>query len=344
MAEPDPGASAPQRPCSTDDIPSVTSSQCYINCLSAEILDSIFIILKEQGFKHITPCLAVSKQWHRHGQRLLWSSLALTELSYDRFIHAVVFGGSSYRALLNLTVTLQNAYEMRCRCTHRGDWGKQDRPCLNVDESCQCMSLAHVDIHWERAHAQGLARGKLEQILVSMKLAIASGLRSLSTLSVTLKNEPTDGEYCYCHESGIDAHYFAGVIMALPNTCTNLELDTGGSEIKHHGSFGGASSTAMSDSLCEALYAAIRQLKHLRLRMGTICPDFFYGPHNSLPLDLAPSACQTWAKLCGIGVPDFEELCSQSENIGMGTYFYGPTKDTWQWHEWNGLEETERRV
>ena len=327
-------------------------SQCYINSLPSELICKVFNLLKDVRVKYITPCLAVSKQWHIYGRAIMWSSLVLTELTYDSFAYSLAFGGSSYHGLLNLTVCLQVPFETRCLCVPRWEeqfgceWGELRHPWEfhPLDENTVCSFWGHVDIHFDRQQLQESLQRKLEQILVSMKNAIASGLRMLLTLSLTIRNEPPDGEYCYCHETVLGPKYFANIIKALPTACVDLELDTGGVDRQHsiprphdhaHNYY------TDHDQLCDALHTILPQLRNLRLRVAELCPDFFYGPHQTLPLHLEASACQTWASVCEVGV---HYGVSVSETLDLGANFNGPTGDLEDWQEWLGLPDSERRV
>ena len=321
-------------------IPPHQSNRCYIDTLPSELICKLFRILKDEGVNYITPCLAVSKSWHGYGQQIVWSSLALNELNYDAFVCSLAFGGSSYRGL--------NAFEMRCSCVK--NW-EAEFHCKMKDlhirwdfhrlvDDTLCSGWYHVDVHHDKEHLQETLRRKLQQILISMRHAIASGLRSLSTLSLTIKNEPTDGDYCYCHECILSPQYFANIVRALPTTCQSLELDTGGADKGH------IYTTSCKDpghsSLCEALHGVLPQLHHLRLRVAAICPDFFYGPHRSLPLKLEASACQLWAKICDLDSPSW--ISNVSEPLDLGPSFHGPTLDLWNWQEWGDLLESEKQV
>ena len=326
-------------------------SQCYIDSLPSELICKVFKILKDEGPEHITSCLAVSKQWHVYGQKIMWSSLALTEITYDNFAYSLAFGGSSYRGLLNLTVSLQNAFEMRCSCLR--NWETEFHCKMSdlsirwdfhrIEQDTICSDWYHVDVHEDKRELQDKHRYKLKQMLVSMRYAIASGLRNLSTLSLMIKNEPTDGDYCYCHECILSPRFFASIIKALPETCTDLELDTGGADKAHIDKAHIASSSGDDhDTLCEALHDVLPQLQHLRLRVAAICPDFIYGPHLCLPLDLESSACQMWAEVCELDLPSW--CYSATEPLDVGPCFYGPTGDLWNWQQWNDLEESEKQV
>ena len=265
----------------------------------------------------------------------------LNEVTYNFFIYGLAFGGSSFRGVLHLTVTLQNAFEERCDCRQRWEPDYYDSywsPPHHSQEYDDCGR--HVDIHFDRGIAQDRERRKLERILMSMRFAMASGFRNLSTLSLTIKNEPSDGAFCYCHESILGPRYFADILRALPRTCTGLELDTGAADMEHRRDF----STFKHTSLCEALGAVLPQLQHIHIRVASICPDFFYDPHMGLPLHLKASPAQTWATICNPPLPNNYSCGTGTDPIREHADYWGPTIDMWEWQEWSHLPETEQTV
>lgn len=133
----------------------------------------------------------------------------------------------------HLIMILQNAFDMRCDCCQRWApsgcsgvyrWDNWSLPHRDQDYG-DCWQ--HVCIHYDKKDVQAWTRRRLQKILMSMEIAIASGLRNLSTLSLTIKNEPSDAAFCYCHECLLEPEYFADIINLLPKTCASIELDTG---------------------------------------------------------------------------------------------------------------------
>jgi hypothetical protein len=68
----------------------------------------------------------------------------------------------------------------------------------------------------------------------------------------------------------LDRTVIKDVIAAIPNTVVNLEIDTHGLD-----RFGIKDIPADEPHACGAIRSILPQLKHCRLRLATLCPDFF---------------------------------------------------------------------
>jgi hypothetical protein len=307
---------------------------CHINKIPTEVLNAIFQILKDEGPEYLTPCLAVSRSWHSFSRQILWNSLALTEADYDPFAYGLAFGGTSYHALRNLTILFSNAFMMACDCP---DWcDKKDY--LHHDWGyVQCGS--HIISHPSMGSSQTEAKKKLERMLSSLGHVIAAGLRSLLSFSLRILNEPADSDVCICYECVIAPQYFAQIVLALPPTCLQLELDTQNAEIGT-GECGEAIWVDQGGCICEALHSIMPQLQDVRLRVACICPEFFYGPHKNLKTSLQSSPFALWAELS----QDTENPRAHTETVGSRGDYEGPTGDLINWTLWSAISEQEQLV
>ena len=247
----------------------------------------------------------------------------LNRLDFDAFMYNLAFGGSSYRGILNLTLRFQNTFLGR---------GEKD----HMDDTC----YQHVRFDSAMKELQHEAQENLNLMLTSVKRILLAGLRNLTTFSLTIDNEPDDGALCMCHEVVLKPHYFADIINALPPSCSYLELDTDGAGAQHRDESEKVSHT----SLCRALHKILQQLQDIRLRVGAVCPDFFYGPHGDEQLHIDSSACQAWVRYCGEQVENEWYISRGTEPIRLNSTYTGPSRDMSQWLPWRALSDSDEKV
>ncbi|KAL8693312.1 MAG: hypothetical protein Q9218_001831 [Villophora microphyllina] len=69
----------------------------------------------------------------------------------------------------------------------------------------------------------------------------------------------------------------AKLLDALPNSCVDLDLDTGGREDDQDCGF---HDSMWCDHLCTAVRGLLPRLRHLRLRLGSLCANLFLEKHG----------------------------------------------------------------
>jgi hypothetical protein len=90
---------------------------------------------------------------------------------------------------------------------------------------------------------------------------VLSLLPNLTTLSV--RAAPLE------YQHYLSKHQLQSVVDALPSTITNFELDTKGRDTASW------NSSRSNQPLCAAISSKLSQFRHLRLRMGVMCPLLF---------------------------------------------------------------------
>ena len=101
-------------------------------------------------------------------------------------------------------------------------------------------------------------------------------MKNLNTFSLTVRPEPrnTDcGLFCIRVEDVSD------LLISLPPTCVNLELDTCGFEIRTGENY----ATDVHQHLCPAIADLMPRLQNVRLQLSMICDSIFLGKGTATP-------------------------------------------------------------
>lgn len=98
-------------------------------------------------------------------------------------------------------------------------------------------------------------------------VSVLGCMTRLSTFSMTIFHRPSDKSQC--PSLTIHLPLIASIVDALPETCVNLEIATGGHD--------GYTALHAGPHLCEVVARVLPRLHHLHLRVGMLCAVLF-GP------------------------------------------------------------------
>ena len=196
------------------------------------------------------PCLLVCKRWNKIGNLVAWTALKITSHNLEDFIASTILNNERLRRCKYLTINLHAPFPELCDCG--ADWFEDD------------MVVGQNHCHRQNDHHDDTTQREFQKHLRLLSLTIEQYFKSLVTFSFTIDNEPMDGLWCGCIEPNISVVVFAQILKALPRTCVNLELDTGGTDY---------SCVHRSDDIvCAGVRRLLPQLHSLRLRVAHICP------------------------------------------------------------------------
>ena len=198
-------------------------------------------------------CIMVCRRWAEVGKRVAWESIALNASTLKSFIHLVEHAPEACRLLRSLSLQLHTPWPSVEEC----------------QEHEKRINQAHFD--GPNAEAAGLwtRLEKLADILRSHML----GLQTFSLRIGRAGAGDRGRKYSKLpHGAWISSSIIANLLDALPESCIDLELDTGGRDDDPFCIGGTPSEPA---HLCDSIRALLPRTRHLRLRLRSFCPDFF---------------------------------------------------------------------
>ena len=205
--------------------------------LNSRIVLRILILVRENTTAaQFLPCLKVCRSFYKLGRSLFYNTITLTESNLMAFLLCV--GTSEYEqgtAIRGLTVRI------------RGFKPEKERP---------------DGIRWQ-----------LDDLFCKLAKIIKTRMRKLSSFSLHVDDQLLEGKGQDSDAiSAIPSFRASSVIaflMALPESCTALEIDSSGFET-YHG----------HEHLCPHVAHLLPHLEHLRLRIGQICPGFVKSTYH----------------------------------------------------------------
>ncbi|TPX23958.1 hypothetical protein DIZ76_013301 [Coccidioides immitis] len=148
---------------------------------------------------------------------------------------------------------------------------------------------------------------RFTSILAKLAEIIARDVKDLASFSLHIDTREVTAEFYSYEYADIDAafsyHALVRLLDAIPPTCTNLELDTGGIEMYQDGGH-----------LCGHIARVMPHLRHVRLRLGRLCSNFidiFDAGNLTLGLPACPnlrclvinSEYLSWSNILYEGMP-----------------------------------------
>ncbi|KAH8651139.1 hypothetical protein BX600DRAFT_99964 [Xylariales sp. PMI_506] len=161
--------------------------------------------------------------------------------------------------------------------------------------TAQYLLYHHVYIQPRQLDQLQRARGQDLELITSMSLRVPQGYPGVDmdvllgkrdpivgipiffTLAPTLKNLTTFSYTMEPHQNFLTRHELKCIIEALPETCTNFEIDS--SMEQEHGVVGTPEATY--HHLCDSIRAILPRMRHVRLRLHAMCGGLF-GKHVHL--------------------------------------------------------------
>ena len=220
--------------------------------LAPELLSNIIRIMKRTTRRReLTPLLLVCKYWLEVGQPIAWASLVLANSSLEVFIAAAELSNRVCTHIRVLSLHLHTIWPK-----HEDYEQLQENP-QSWPRGANPKTAAQMDC--------------LDRLATLMKRSML-GLRSFSLRIDKLPEGGRSGEHCNSPQSAwMRSGSLAGILSSLPQSCTALELDTKGRDDDPvYGFF----DRGASSHLCISIGQLLPRLRHLRLRLGSICPSF----------------------------------------------------------------------
>ncbi|MCJ1428299.1 hypothetical protein MMC29_006208 [Sticta canariensis] len=219
----------------------------HINDLPVEILSNILERVRNSctlpEVNHFVGLLTCCKYWLEVAQPILWRDIVLTNSTIATFISHV----SSETGGLVRSLTLRLTFVEK---PWRGSYSEgASHPCPGI------QALWH-DLH-------------------NLAPTIRT-ITNLNTFSLTVRPDlrNTDcGLFCIREEDVRD------LLISLPPTCVNLELDTCGFEIRTGADY----STNVRRHLCPVIADLMPRLQNVRLQLSMICDSIFLAKDTATP-------------------------------------------------------------
>ncbi|KAL8711939.1 MAG: hypothetical protein Q9220_003635 [cf. Caloplaca sp. 1 TL-2023] len=226
-----------------------------IDSLPLEILTSILRCVKYvHGREMLSSCMLVSRQWRVIAFPLIWESVILNTRTLPLFItemnNAPRIGGHIRSLTLRLHTLWATTEEFRAGYAREVEW---------------------IDGIAPRTR-------KLWEDLKKLADCIAADMTNLTSFSLFVHKLPPEGRTDRHHNdprgAGMSSVVLRQLLETLPPTCIDLELDTKGREDDETCGF----DPQYHDSahLCPILQSLLPRLRHLRLRLGFLCPELLF--------------------------------------------------------------------
>ncbi|KAM0800092.1 hypothetical protein BDR22DRAFT_852816 [Usnea florida] len=221
--------------------------------LAPEILSIIFRILKRTiSRQEVVSLFLVCKNWREVGQPVVWASVSLANSSLKTFVAAAESSGNVCTHIRVLSLHLNTIWP------EQKDYGQlQKNP-----QSWPNGANPRTAEQWNC----------LDRLAALMKTSIL-GLRSFSLRIDKLPEGGRRGEHHSSPQGAwMRSETLARILESLPQSCIALELDTRG---RDDDPVCGFFVTGTSSHLCTSIQRVLLRLRHLRLRLGSICSSFF---------------------------------------------------------------------
>ena len=244
--------------------------------LPPEILTSI--ISKTRGYGgrgQLTSCLQVCHEWYVISSSILWCSIHLTNKNLNEFLDVA------------------QQYPEKC---HRI---RSLSLCLSI-EGLSSVDAVDLDDSLGRICGGGtnLRTIRLWRSLERLSEIIEQDVKRLVSFSLVVEQD-----HCKYHPTSggwLNSHIVKKLLISLPVSCIDLEVDTNGQEDDLKNGF---DPTRQSAHLCVTLRKILPRLRHLRLCLGSYCPGLL-GEKRQFTISWvkAPSLQSMMVDLClGVG-------------------------------------------
>ena len=209
-----------------------------------------------------TSILLVCKQWLAVGEPIVWASVYLTHATLKTFTNLAVHLRNPMSHIKSLTLNLHTL------------WPAQSE-----------ILLARSDPQtWPEMANPGTAAQWRD--LDRLALLIQQRMTGLTSFSLQIARLPEGGRTADQHNSPAGAWMRSATLKrlleSLPTSCTALELDTRG---RDDAPVCGYRGELPSFHLCPVIRSLLPRLKHLRLRLGRLCPELFTLEANSINVE-----------------------------------------------------------
>ncbi|KAI9789896.1 MAG: hypothetical protein M1816_005665 [Peltula sp. TS41687] len=190
-------------------------------------------------------CLLCCKRWQDISLHLLYRDIVLTNPKLEAFVTG--FPRTYGHFVRSLTITLDP------------ETANEDLPGPELDSDADCEAQLHMMEH-------GNSKANLLWRWLREVPAIIGSMTKMTSFSLTVSNwNPPLDAWAPVIGFWIPRPILFSIVERLPETCVSLEID-----FKGYDSF-----EPRSVHPCDALRAIIPRLRHLRLRLNSLCPAIF---------------------------------------------------------------------
>ena len=273
--------------------------------IPTEILRRIFCFLDRQS---LVACLIVSHRWSEIARPFAWVSITLDNESLANFIRSAGQTKVGRGLVKSLTLSLNTAW-----------------PTHEDNEEARYVAIP------KGFEGANLKSARIWKDLEELAQVIEDRMIDLVSFSLRVDKHPKGGRTkdhvscpwgCWLRSQTVDR-----LLRALPASCIDLELDTKGREddpvCGFHPAWG-------SSHLCTTVRTLLPRLRHLRLRLGALCPRLVLGedgwakaPHvRSVCINLNLEPASGGVEGCassGRPLPDaldFKDISNTPEDLG----------------------------
>ena len=256
--------------------------------LPPELLTNI--ISKTRGYGgrgQLTSCLQVCHEWYAISSSILWSSVCLTNKTLNNFLDVA------------------QQYPEKC---HRI---RSLSLCLNI-EGLSALDAVDLDDSLSRICGGGtnLRTIRLWRSLERLSEIIELDMKRLVSFSLVVEQDHC--EYHATSRGWLSSRIVKELLISLPMSCIDLELDTNGQE---DDLLNGFRPERHSAHLCGTLRKMLPRLRHLRLRLGSYCPSLIGEKRQSTISWVKAPSLQSMAIDLHLGVPRFARACERSHRM-----------------------------
>ena len=241
----------------------VPGSMDDITRLPPELLNIVFRFVKFSGPRqNVISCLLVCRHWYEVATPLAWISVSLRNENIERFVNIAECLPWQRGFVRSLSLQLNGARP-----------NEQKRKCNYPYKKLGFANRTHKEA------------ARIWNTIERLARIIEVGMKGLVSFSLRM-DKPVMGTWfaIYSEEVWMRSSTVAKVLDALPISCVDLELDMNG---RDNDTF---QPGCGSNHLCTTLQTSLPRLRHLRLRMRTLCPRLLLtGVSPNFMLAAAPN-------------------------------------------------------
>ncbi|KAF1842545.1 uncharacterized protein K460DRAFT_409948 [Cucurbitaria berberidis CBS 394.84] len=238
----------------------------------AAVPDDILIAIATQlkrndsGTSHLFAFIQVSRRWHMLGLPLLYGNISVTTRGLERFANIFLPKyGKLVRSLSLRVGAIRSHVDMDpyLPSNDRDPWNLEG----DLSDGNLTMEAGALNADENHARSEGEEwpfdenqerRVTNSVLLFARFIPILTSLQNLASFSLVVE---TRASWCLVPRATI-----AGLIDALPTSCTNLELDTNGND-KHHDND--------HTHICDSIRRILPRMQNVRVRLGAMCSAIF---------------------------------------------------------------------
>lgn len=173
--------------------------------------------------------LTVCKKLYEIGYPVLLEHIKLTDNNLEPFQWSFKIASRLFANLKSLTLQIRcawpiNEYERGFQSDHERRTNLE-----SLDEfNCYRFCTGEDSVLQKRADGEKTTRN-----LKNFSILLPHISENLKSFSLIIDAAPNDLPWCFCSAPWIGNHIIAKIILGLPQSCTNIHIDTGGADYEH---------------------------------------------------------------------------------------------------------------